>query len=692
MRENTTKTLHFNFTTVQSFVAQARRTRDLWAGSYLLSWLAGQAMAAIQTGGGKILMPSVESDKLIAAIKDPSKAISKDPNEKFSLVQSLGTLPNRFTAQLPENLNPDAYAKFVEDKCVNVIQNKWIKVANAVRNKIDPQKSLINDDFWNRQIENHWEFAWVIGEASNLLDTRKNLRLPRLNEESGEKCTVCGERQELSESKKTAPFKPDRNASKDWWAKLKEKESDLDLRENERLCAVCLTKRLFPLVAEQAIGWKVDPYYPSTAYLSAIDWLDKVLEKAEIDDAIRKAADELTCTSNRLNLYNSEYNTDIKCLTDHLAASGIKEGFLKLDGDVFYLTSIANNQLEKRVRTKGQTDFKLSDTEKNTLSNKLKNLQNAVGSSATPFYALLLMDGDGMGKLIGDRSEKERGEISQALFNFTQQVPDIVKKHNGRLVYAGGDDVFALLPVSTAIKCAADCRSAYQKAFDKQPEEIKKAATISAAVQFAHQNITLSVVVQDAHHLLDDIAKERTGRDALACRVWKPGGAILTWSQPWLVQHNDNLTNIDVLIDEVIADFKPDKQSDRFSSKFFYKLRDLFELAQSNSIFTETDIQDLLVAEYLANREHNWTDSEEIKATEAPASSGNSPEPGEASTPVDNDIAKKCKQAKKRIERLLLLCQQQTRIISENQEISYKKGKYNADAALLVRFLVQKEV
>lgn len=651
------KTLHFNFTPVQSFVAQARRTRDLWAGSYLLSWLSGQAMVAIQKGKGEILMPSIEGDQLIAAIKDPSKAISQDANEKFTLAQSLGTLPNRFMAQMPENLSPDDYAQFVEDNCVKVIQAKWVEVANAVRNKIDSDKLPIDDEFWNRQIKNHWEFAWAIGaeDESHLLDTRKNLRLPRPTEECGEKCTVCGERQELSESKKTE-FKPNRKDSKAWWGKLQ--QSNLDLRENERLCAVCLTKRLFPLVAKEAIGWKVEQYYPSTAYLSAIDWLDDVLEKAKTDEATRNAANELArLTDEQLKIHNSEYNTHIQCLSDHRKDSGIDKTFIDLDGNVFYLAGIASDSLQKRYN-----NVSLLPPEKRKLSEALTKLQKAVGTSATPFYALLLMDGDGMGKLISGRSNKdERGDISKALADFTSRVPDIVNKNNGKLIYAGGDDVFALLPVSTAIKCAAECRAAYQNAFDKQPEEIKKAATISAAVQFAHQNIALSVVVQDAHRLLDDVAKERTGRDALACRVWKPGGMVLTWSQPWDVSETGGQTVVD-LIDQVIEDFHPDSPTDRFSSKFFHKLGDLFELVQSDnntSTGNSLPIKELLVAEYLANREHNWADKDQKQQRD---------------------------QAEQRIERLLLLCRQQARII-KNEEIIY-----NADAALLVRFLVQKEV
>ena len=71
---NNKKTLYFNFTPVQSFVAQARRTRDLWAGSYLLAWLSGQAMNAIIADGGEIEMPCVKGDLLMAAIQDSNHA------------------------------------------------------------------------------------------------------------------------------------------------------------------------------------------------------------------------------------------------------------------------------------------------------------------------------------------------------------------------------------------------------------------------------------------------------------------------------------------------------------------------------------------------------------------------------------------------------------------------------------------
>src|SRR5205823_14634780 len=85
--------VHFTFSPVQSFVAQARRARDLWASSYLISYLAGVAMKAI--GPSRIVFPKVENDEMMRAIEGKWDRNKPD----FQPFQRIGSLPNRFTAQ-----------------------------------------------------------------------------------------------------------------------------------------------------------------------------------------------------------------------------------------------------------------------------------------------------------------------------------------------------------------------------------------------------------------------------------------------------------------------------------------------------------------------------------------------------------------------------------------------------------------
>ena len=55
---------HFSLGPVQAFVAQARRTRDYWAGSFLLSFLSSVAMKETIAQGGTILFPVADEDYL----------------------------------------------------------------------------------------------------------------------------------------------------------------------------------------------------------------------------------------------------------------------------------------------------------------------------------------------------------------------------------------------------------------------------------------------------------------------------------------------------------------------------------------------------------------------------------------------------------------------------------------------------
>jgi CRISPR-associated protein Cmr2 len=69
-----TRILHFTLGPIQDFIFQARRTRDLWGGSFLLSWLSGIAMKQVIEAGGQIIFPAVHdearspTDALLAAI------------------------------------------------------------------------------------------------------------------------------------------------------------------------------------------------------------------------------------------------------------------------------------------------------------------------------------------------------------------------------------------------------------------------------------------------------------------------------------------------------------------------------------------------------------------------------------------------------------------------------------------------
>lgn len=646
------KTLHFSFGPVQDFIAQARRTRDLWAGSYLLSYLSGHAMLAVEASRGKVVFPPVNGDSLLTALSSGS------PSE---MARQVGSLPNRFKASVPQS--------FDAVRCREAIEMAWKAVADVVWQKIGRP----SDSIWMRQIGHVWEYYWVFDEDGSALDQRKNLRTRFLPVEKGEKCTVCGERQEISG--KGMGTHQSRQEMRDWWDQLRtaRRISKLDLRENERLCAVCLTKRLFPHVFDKVkvdgkvIGWCVPQGFPSTSYMAAVDWIIRVLEecKGTNGSKVNKAVFNFVEAARAAGVGCSEITTRIQGVSDGLKHSGLQDDaklFVDLDGAAFFESSIRNAD-----------EFPLTG-DRVRLIEALKILQctlpdkKGLPSEATPFYGLLLMDGDDMSSLLHEVSNKDEGEeaISKALAKFTRKVPDIFKVNNGRLIYAGGDDVFALMPLDKALTCAATLRHAYQEAFGQEAPFIPQVkATLSGAIVYTHIHTALSTVVRDAHLLLRDVAKNQTGRDSIVCRVWKRGGPVLTWSLPWrFVLGGGGST----LVDEIKQQFQDDSADPgRFSSKFFYKIRDLFEVLEpSGGVPVAPAVaRPLLAAEYLANRELAW--------------------------PANCTVQQKRQIAEARVEKLLVLCREQRRKLDGIAEM-FVSGCVRPDGALLVRFLSQKEV
>lgn len=88
---------------VQGFVAQSRRTRDLWGSSYLLSVLSAHAMRGAELAGGRIISPIVKNDPLYLWI-------SQDKEHREGTTPEIGSLPNHFVIETDESAEAVALA------------------------------------------------------------------------------------------------------------------------------------------------------------------------------------------------------------------------------------------------------------------------------------------------------------------------------------------------------------------------------------------------------------------------------------------------------------------------------------------------------------------------------------------------------------------------------------------------------
>ncbi len=600
--------LHFTLGPVQGFVSQARRTRDFWAGSFLLSWLTAHAMKAVQNAGGTIKMPSVDGDKLLARLGGNS---GNGP--------SVGSLPNNFIAQIADGVDGTI--------AVNAVQGAWKALADAVWEHDHLEYAGVSRSLWDSQIERFWDMAWVISDSDDaaVLAQRKNWRSYMPPETAGDKCTMMGEWQELSGIYSPAD-KSERKKQKTFWQIFSESKG-LDLRENERLCAIAYVKRRFVHVWESLDGhqgWTLPTSVPSVSYMAAVPWLKLVMDAN--DEGLMASFHD---AAKGLNEDYGEWSTDI--LKDACGNSRLKQKFSSLDGRLFF-----ESELEK---------YKYKP-----LKPKLKALKEKF-NVPSPFYAILMMDGDSLGetkKALAD-AKQDATSLSQALADFTKKVPNLVEEHNGFLIYAGGDDVLAILPLEDAMSCALACRNAYMDIFAGKGLE-NGTYSISAAIEYAHMKLPLTMILKDAHKLLDDVAKDATGRDAIACRVWKPGGIQQTWAMPWSEAVKDDTF---ILADLAKKLGENEQEEPAYASKLLYHIRETLDMLQGSSQISNEAIQKMLVADYV--------------------SSG-----------LLEGQSNKLEAAESLIKPLLEQCRE-----FKNKQAT---GKYSADGALLLRFLAHKGV
>lgn len=586
MMSNNTKTLHFSLSPVQGFIGQARRTRDLWAGSFLLSWLSAQAMAElVNEHNGVMIFPKIEKDPLYLAICKNKEICEKDKNPYIA------TLPNRFQATVP--------ADFDVNLLTQKINGKWGQLANEVYKRFIKNNEIkgITRAIWDRQIDNFWEVQWITGKGNDLLDKRKNWRSQYLTIEGGEHCTTMGDYQELS-----GFFKNDWTKDKDgkcitkqdkFWKALRENVSNvhdqnnedvgadyLNLRPNERLCAIAFVKRFFARLGKnkliEIIGWvpgykkekddyknQPEEYYrplanfPSTTYMAAVPWLEHIKENNEQTltnyyEYIKKHID-----TNSFNRLSGEQPTELNCITTN------KE-WNNLDGNLFNQTALMN---WRSTKLSDSEDYyfknKKDDPDADIRNNILKKLKELPKKQSSNFYSLLLMDGDSLGKLLG-KSREQAQTVSDCLAVFSQGVNNIVESHShcGVTIYAGGDDVMALVPIHKVIDCAQRLCCHYKKSFEQTDIQDP---TISAAIIFSHFHNPFTEVITEAHHQLDGIAKDKNGKNSIAMAIMKPGNLSAQWVNKW----DDKLLQAFTIIADAL-------RTDELPKGFFYKISERY--------------------------------------------------------------------------------------------------------------------
>jgi CRISPR-associated protein Cmr2 len=183
-----------------------------------------------------------------------------------------------------------------------------------------------------------------------------------------------------------------------------------------------------------------------------------------------------------------------------------------------------------------------------------------------PYLAVLVADGDKMGAANSALTSPDANrEFSSTLAGFANSSRTIVNQHSGVLVYAGGDDVLAFLPVDKCLSCARKLHDDFGKQLATYGD-----LTLSVGIAIGH-------FMENLEDLLDygraaEKAAKKPDRDGLAVHLHKRGGAPIGVRARW----NEN----------------PDHRLDRFANlmndgiiptKLPYELRAMAKLYESPS-------------------------------------------------------------------------------------------------------------
>jgi CRISPR-associated protein Cmr2 len=469
---------------VQDFIFTARRSRDLWYGSWMLSELSKAAAKKVaEVFPGSLVFP-YPSD--LSLLEEGSSM--KVPNKIAAIVDG-------------DEKSIRAFGYHVRDAVVDRLDRLGKDALGLV-------KGPINKPLAEEQIRDLPEYYWVSvpfkgeaeyhdarGKAEMLLAARKNTRdFQQAEGSDAQKSSLDGARESVIPETEY----PNRRDPKEVkFKKVTNLYAHYHAHRGEQLSGVDLLKRL----GEEKSAQK----FVSTSHMAALPFLQRIGEdkKKQLLEDIRKL---------------------------------IEGEVRKLSGDRNWeMTSQDDGSLVFENRL---SDWIPAEDISETLRQEFSTIMetHAGDLKPNPYYALLAADGDNMGFVIDDQKYPDDHRIlSGAMSEFAMQVPKTVMAHQGFPIYSGGDDVLAYLPLHKVMVCAkkleTDFRSRLQK-FQADKDGQKISPTLSIGIVIAHHLEPLSDVLRLAREAEKE-AKKVEGKNGLAITVSKRGGVDRTISGKW---------------------------------------------------------------------------------------------------------------------------------------------------------------
>jgi len=510
----------------QAFIENARTLRDLWSGSYLISWLTAKAMGPILRGipahpSWRFTSPCVDSKNnplLSAACGTPTR----------NLNSLLPSIPNKFSAVV-DSVEADRIAK----ECVKSAQDAWRSIANDVKKTLNEKifhPSVSWDIHWDAQLEAYFEFVCVVKPLDEDFDKNWNKQWDQLGQlmemtrsvrhvpsyaPQGDrfppKCSLLGTFEQMG------PAKLDE--SRAFWQSAQARSfGGTRLQKADRLCAISLVKRFaWPCSLSPTLKIETQALrYSDTATIAAGLWLTK----AGIDPQV--------------HFKNKGWNGHWLHWKQHDQDPDEQECPLDLFKQI---------QAEKKIH------------------------------GAPPTYlAILNLDGDNMGELFRNRSLDEALDLTRRATSFGSKALDVVESPEiqGELIYCGGDDILALVPTYSVLECTQQLTDGFSKQMGNTMVSLSGSATIVHYKEDLRYALNIGRASERVAKQIDRSDEKPKQKRALAIAICRRSG-----------EHSTATLSSDSIPDFVqfVKWFKDDI-SDRWMYKLYEESPTLVEVGQ----------------------------------------------------------------------------------------------------------------
>ncbi|TVM02762.1 MAG: type III-B CRISPR-associated protein Cas10/Cmr2 [Candidatus Brocadia sp. WS118] len=509
---------------VQGFISQARKTQDLYAGSFLLSHLCRTAGRKAET--------LAKTKTIFPRLDNPS-------------------IPNRFIIKFETEDDLQKIGQEIED----TVYKEVIRIAKSILLKMNLDKPYNFDDQLRNYFTANWLFVPVgekgyadaYREIERVLGAMKNVRRFEQFPEQGRKCSLDGQNNALFYKKRKADPPKDIPNYINIQGQPTEISGDYSIQSGEGLSAVSFMKRFAVKVKNEIDSpEKIESNFPSTARVALLHILNKFEKTKDLNGKISFMD------------YKSKFPD-------------------RFDEQLYFEENLTPQYFQKH-------EYDCLKNAIPVLKGKLKMIRDLVedkGYNFTKYYALLMFDGDSMGEWVSGARNKPgfdnrlndfHTKLTELMGKYAHDSHNYLQEPRGRTVYAGGDDFLGFVNLAHLFSTMVHLRDDFDK-IDLSDYSGEK-MTFSAGVVIAHYKTPLSEVLKWARRMEKE-AKQIDGKNAFAIAVLKHSGEIEQTVGVWRKD--------DQWIPELLEGIAKRISTDQFSNTFIQNLtRELLGLKDEN--------------------------------------------------------------------------------------------------------------